>query len=140
MTYFIQHGILVHTIRETIFNSSYRIARQRSIQIKEMELIPSTIPQDHVEFNFLTVEEGNSIYVNGTRILTLLLHSERPQGNPVNFHVDIKDRALKVLMAYEQGFRNLWKEMAHKDEEYRRQGMVEMFKVIASELDNAIKA
>ena len=140
MTYFVAYGVLVHTLKDTIFNPTYRILKPHSVQIKEMEISNKSLPNEYEEFNFLTIEDGNSIYVAKTKILDLLLHHEQNQGYPIKFNVDIEGRAFEVLNHYEIGFRNLWKEMMHKNENYKSEGMKEMFKVISRELSNAIKA
>ena len=140
MTYFVAYGLVVFQLRETIFNPTYRIVKPRSIQVKELEDFPSKIPNDYEEFNFLTVEDGNAIYTKDTKILQSLLYPmDKQRGNPVRYNIDIEDISLRVLMGYEKGFRNLWKEMSNKDESYKSQGMAEMFKVISSEIANAIK-
>ena len=141
MTYFIHGGILMHKLPKTIFEPIYRIARPRSVQIEEMDLPSIAPPKDYWEYKFLTIEDGDAIYTCDTRIKNLILFNDTyHSGNPINPNVDIRGRAFKILMGYQQGFRNLWNEWRGKDDEYKNRGMEEMFKVISSEIENAVKA
>ncbi len=142
MTIFIDCGIIVHSIRDTIYSPDYRILKPRSIQVQEMAMCEA-VPPDYVNFKYLCTEDGDSFYTHNTsirRLFSISTFDSRQRGSPVKVYVDIRQVVLKVLNGYEQGFRNMWREWAGRDETYKSEGMKEMFKVISNEVENQIRA
>lgn len=144
MTYFIDRGFLVHSIKQTIFSPFYEVVKTVTLQIKEFDDVSTSIPKNTIRFCFLYNQDGDSLYITSeTKLFRCLINSfPTSSGVPINPKVNIREKALEVLIHYEKGFRKIWSEwdFMKKDEIYTSVGMMEMFKVIANKMEDELRA